>query len=91
MDTAEPLGSHSACLVIIFQQEIREVLGRITLPTFLLGEPEVFPLKWLDKIAEAAFSMAKEGIGGLIVLQRGDDLEELIHGKILLDAKIKNK
>src|SRR4030042_6506030 len=27
-------------LVVIFQQEIREVLGRITLPSFLFGKPE---------------------------------------------------
>jgi uncharacterized protein (TIGR00159 family) len=75
-------------LVIIFQQEIREVLGRITLPTFLLGKPEVIPLRRLDRIVEAAFSMAKEGIGGLIVLQRGDDLDEFIHGKTLLDWEV---
>jgi diadenylate cyclase len=75
-------------LVVIFQQEIREVLGRITLPTFLLGRPEVFPLKRLDKIAEAAFSMAKEGIGSLIVLQQRDDLDDFIQGKTLLDWEI---
>jgi len=75
-------------LVIIFQQEIREVLGRITLPTFLLGKPEVLPLKGLDQVAEAAFSMARKGIGGLIVLQQGDDLDEFIHGKTLLDWEI---
>jgi uncharacterized protein (TIGR00159 family) len=75
-------------LVVIFQQEIREVLGRITLPTFLLGKPEVFSLKQLDRIAEAAFSMAKEGIGGLIVLQQGDDLDEFIQGKTLLDWEV---
>jgi len=75
-------------LVIIFQQEIREVLGRITLPTFLLGKPEVIPLRRLDRIVEAAFSMAKEGIGGLIVIQQGDDLDEFIHGKTLLDWEV---
>lgn len=75
-------------LVVIFQQEIREVLGRITLPTFLLGKPEVLPTKRLDKIAEATFSMAKKGIGGLIVLQKGHDLDEFIQGKTLLDWEI---
>jgi uncharacterized protein (TIGR00159 family) len=75
-------------LVVIFQQEIREVLGRITLPTFLLGKPEVLPTKRLDIIAEAAFTMAKKGIGGLIVLQKGHDLDEFIQGKTLLDWEI---
>jgi diadenylate cyclase len=75
-------------LVVIFQQEIRQVLGGITLPTFLWGKPEVLPLKQLDRIAEAAFRMAKEGIGGLIVLQERDDLDEFIQGKTLLDWEV---
>jgi uncharacterized protein (TIGR00159 family) len=75
-------------LVVIFQQEIREVLGSITLPTFLFGKPERLPSKRLDKIVEAAFQMVEKGIGGLIVLQGGDDLDEFIHGKTFLDAEI---
>ena len=75
-------------LIVIFHQEIREVLGSITLPTFLLGKPERLSTKGLDTIAEAAFRMIDKGIGGLIVLQRGDDLDEFIHGKTLLDAEI---
>ncbi len=75
-------------LVVIFQQEIREVLGRITLPTFLFGKPERPPSKRLDVLAEVPFSMAEKGIGGLIVLERADDLDEFIHGETLLDAEI---
>jgi len=77
-------------LVVIFQQEIREVLGSITLPTFLFGRPEMEQTgpKALDKIAKAAFQMIDRQIGGLIVLQRKDDLDEFIHGKTDLDAEI---
>lgn len=75
-------------LVVIFQQEIREVLGNISLPNFFLGRPERFTPKVVDKIAEAAYQMANKRIGGLIVLQRGDDLDEFIHGKTLLDAEM---
>src|SRR5512136_3042917 len=75
-------------LVVIFQQEIREVLGRITLPSFLFGKPEIFPSKRLDDIVEAAFRMAQQGTGGLIVLQKEDDLDEWIHGKIPLDSAL---
>ena len=75
-------------LVIIFQQEIREVLGSITLPTFLFRNPERFSNKSVDKIVEAAFRMVDKRIGGLIILQRGDDLDEFIHGKTLLDSEI---
>lgn len=77
-------------LVVIFQQEIREVLRSITLPTFLFGRPQIMEpgSKVLDKIGEAAFRMIDKGIGGLIVLQRNDDLDELIHGKTVLDAEM---
>jgi uncharacterized protein (TIGR00159 family) len=75
-------------LVVIFQQEIREVLGRITLPSFLFGKPESLPSKRLDEIVGAAFKMAQQGIGGLIVLQKEDDLDEWIHGKTLLDSEL---
>lgn len=75
-------------LVVIFQQEIREVLGNITLPNFFLGRPERFSPKVVDKIAEAAYQMANKRIGGLIVLQRGDDLDEFIREKTLLDAEM---
>ena len=75
-------------LVVIFQQEIREVLGSITLPMLLFGKTKGLPPKQADKIAEAAFRMARKGMGGLIVLQRGDDLDEFIHEKTLLDAEV---
>jgi diadenylate cyclase len=75
-------------LVVIFQQEIREVLGSITLPTFLFGKPERFPSERLDTIADAAFNMAEKRIGGLIVLQRRDDLGEFIHGETPLNSEI---
>jgi len=75
-------------LAVIFQQEIREVLGSITFPTFIFGKRERLSAKGLDKIAEAAFRMVDKGIGGLIILQKGDELDEFIHGKTLLDAEI---
>jgi diadenylate cyclase len=75
-------------LVVIFQQEIREVLGSITLPSFLFGKPEKLPLKQLDRIVEAAFRIADKGFGGLIVLQREDDLGEFIHGEMPMDAEV---
>ena len=75
-------------LVVIFQQEIREVLRRITLPSFLFGKPKGFSSKRLDQITETAFRIVDRGIGGLIVLQREDDLDEFIHGETLIDAEL---
>lgn len=75
-------------LVVIFQQEIREVLGSISLPPFLFGRSEGLTSKALDKITEASFRMADKGMGGLIVLQRRDDLDEFTHGKTLIDSEV---
>jgi uncharacterized protein (TIGR00159 family) len=75
-------------LVVIFQQEIREVLGNISLPSFFFGRPEGITSRNIDKIVDASFQMAKRKIGGLIVLQRGDDLDEFLREKTLLDAEI---
>jgi len=75
-------------VVVIFQEEIREVLGNVSLPTFFFGRSERLTPKAIDKIVEAAFQMADKRIGGLIVLQKGDDLEEIIHEKTPLDAEI---
>jgi diadenylate cyclase len=77
-------------LVVVFQQEIRSALGSIALPRFLFGRPEgqKLPAESVDKIVEAAFRMASKRIGGLIVLQRKNDLEEFTHGKVLLDSQI---
>jgi diadenylate cyclase len=75
-------------LVVIFQQEIREVLGNISIPSFFFGRTEGLTSKINDKIAEAAYQMANKKMGGLIVLQRGDDLDEFLREKTLLDSEI---
>jgi diadenylate cyclase len=75
-------------LVVIFQQEIREVLGSVSLPTFFFGRSEVLILKVLDKITDVAFQMANKRLGGIIVLQRRDNLDEFIHGETLVDSEV---
>jgi len=75
-------------LVVIFQEEIREVLGNVSLPSFFFGRSERLTPEAIDKIVEAAFHMAEKRIGGLIVLQKDDDLDEIIHEKTSLDAEI---
>ena len=77
-------------IIVIFQQEIRTALASITLPSFLLGKSETEKLtsKHLDRIVEVAFKLGAKKIGGLIVLQRRDDLDEFVHGKTRLDSEI---
>jgi uncharacterized protein (TIGR00159 family) len=77
-------------VIVIFQQEIRAALASITLPSFLLGKSERERLTsgHLDHIVEAAYKLREKRIGGLIVLQGRDDLDEFIHGKTRLDSEI---
>ena len=75
-------------LVVIFQQEIREVLRSFSLLTFFFGRSDVLPSEVLDRVVETAFALAEKGFGGLIVLQQGDDLEAFTHGKTWLDAEV---
>jgi len=75
-------------LVVIFQEEIREVLGNVSLPAFFFGRPKKLTPKTIDQIIAAAFQMADKKIGGLIVLQKGDDLSELIREKTPVDAEL---
>jgi diadenylate cyclase len=74
--------------VVIFQQEIREVLGSIDLPVFFVRKTEAQPSKVVDEILNVAFQMANKRIGGLIVLQRADELDDFIRKKTILDAKV---
>lgn len=75
-------------LVVIFQEEIREVLGNVSLPAFFFGRSEKLTPKTIDQVIAAAFQMADKKIGGLIVLQKGDDLSELIREKTPVDAEL---
>jgi diadenylate cyclase len=67
-------------LIILFQTEIRQILERGSPLSYLrarrfLSEPEV-----IDDLAEAAFEMAGERTGALVVLVREDDPDEYITG-----------
>lgn len=77
-------------VIVIFQQEIRAALASITLPSILLGRSgrEQLTSNYLDQIVEAAYKLGERRTGGLVVLQRRDDLDEFIHGKTRLDSEI---
>lgn len=67
-------------LIILFQSEIRQILERGSPLSYLrarrfLSEPEV-----LDELSGAAFEMASERMGALVVLVREDDPDEFITG-----------
>lgn len=65
-------------LVVIFQQELRHTLERVSPARWLSrrGRP---PTDHLEEVVRAAFHLARQRIGALIVFQRGTLLDEVIH------------
>lgn len=65
-------------LIILFQSEIRQVLERVN-PLKALGLRKASrPERWIPRFAEAVFSLARRKIGALIIIERGDGVQEFI-------------
>jgi len=74
-------------LIILFQSEIRQVLERVNplkvigLRAFSKGED------WMSDFVEGIFSLARRKIGALIIIERMDQVEELVTGGVQLDGE----
>ncbi len=67
-------------LIILFQSEIRQVLERVN-PLRALGLRKMsHPEEWISDFAQAVFRFAKTKVGALIIIERGDLVEEHITG-----------
>jgi uncharacterized protein (TIGR00159 family) len=65
-------------LIILFQREIRQVLERVN-PLQALGlHRGSKPEEWIPAFAAGVFTLAKRGIGALVVLERSDLVQELV-------------
>ncbi len=74
-------------LIILFQSEIRQVLERVN-PLRALGLRKASrPEEWIPGLAEAVFRFSRRKIGALIILERGDLVEEHITEGQSLDAE----
>ena len=65
-------------LIILFQSEIRQALGRVNPLRFIGFHPMSASAEWIPRFAEAVFSMAERRIGALLVMERMDDLKEWV-------------
>lgn len=75
-------------IVVVFQNEIRQALYRFSKLHDLLGGEQRRRCSGPSRIAEAAFNLAKENCGALIVFQRSDQLDDYLSNGIPLDAQI---
>jgi len=74
-------------IVVIFRNEIREILIQTNPVRFFLGRPYNKPKISTAMIVQAAFRLANNKTGALMVLQNQDKLDDYLHEGIVLDAK----
>lgn len=74
-------------LVVIFQPEIRRTLANIGRRTKVLKISE-YEERSIDRLVRACRFMSERQIGALIVIERNQNIEDLIEGCVYLDARI---
>ncbi|NIQ40429.1 MAG: hypothetical protein GTN81_17865 [Proteobacteria bacterium] len=75
-------------LIVLFQSEIREVLEKVNPIKFFPGKPSQSGTRTMEEIVGAAFELAKENLGALIVLERHDRVDRLMKEGVRLDGEI---
>jgi diadenylate cyclase len=74
-------------LIILFQSEIRQVLERVN-PLKMVGLRAFSRAEnWVPDFVEGIFSLARRKIGALMIIERMDQVEELITGGVQLDGE----
>ena len=78
-------------LPIVFQPELRRVLEQIGRRRFFRRSPvddEAIALELATNVSAAAFRLAREGLGALIVIEGQTGLREYVESGTALDAKL---
>lgn len=73
-------------LIIIFQQELRVALSKLTWKGKRHRDQTEFD-KFLDQLATAVYRLADKRVGAIIVLENQDHLDEYCRHSVPLDAK----
>jgi uncharacterized protein (TIGR00159 family) len=75
-------------LIVLFQSEIREVLEKVNPTTFLLDRRSGSGARFVEAILGAAFELARENLGALIVVERQDRVTRLMKEGVHLDGEV---
>lgn len=84
----------AVAIVIVFQPELRRTLETIGTKigiNFKLRDETAITSNTCKEIADAMFEMAKTRTGGLIAVQRNDDLKKYVTSGILLNSEISSE
>jgi len=75
-------------IIVVFQQEIRQTLYRISLLRHAFGAPPPHPVRNHADLIRTVFSCAASRTGLLIVIRRQDPLDEHITNGVPVDGRI---
>ena len=75
-------------LLIVYQSELRHALTHLDVLSWFVPRRKVTAAPELDAISTATFSLAQAQCGALIVITRGDSVDELIDGGVKLGGDI---
>jgi uncharacterized protein (TIGR00159 family) len=75
-------------IVIVFQPEIRRILERMNPLDVFRGQRVVFERETLAELTEAAFSLARDKVGALVVLPGRDPVEEHLREGVQVEAVV---
>jgi len=78
-------------VIVLFQDDLRRALTHVGKNPFFAGASAEEERENVDEIARAATRLARERIGGLIVLERETGLKNFIDTGSKLDAKVKSE
>jgi diadenylate cyclase len=75
-------------IIIVFRNEIRNVLQAKNLRALLWGVPQKSVSTPIDAIVEAVYDLARKRIGALIVLPGKEDIQEIVQGGVHWDGTV---
>ncbi|MBL7715754.1 MAG: TIGR00159 family protein [Bdellovibrionales bacterium] len=78
-------------VIVLFQDDLRRALTHVGKNPFFSGASAEEEREMVDEIARAANRLAKERIGGLIVLERETGLKNFIDTGSKLESKVKSE
>ncbi|MFH1981457.1 MAG: diadenylate cyclase CdaA [Pseudomonadota bacterium] len=78
-------------IIVVFRNEIRSVLQAQNLRAILWGTPFRLASAPTEDIVDAVFSLARQSIGALMVLQVKESLDDVAQGGVTLGAQLSSE
>ena len=75
-------------LIVLFQSEIREVLEKVNPAKFFANRRSGSGARSIEAILDAAFELARENLGALMIIERQDRVTRLMKEGVHLDGEV---